>query len=82
MSISCAFRRTKPAIWINPSLGRFSADPRPGGGAHFPLITSAPAAVPMEPPDSACYADPMIEIAAVLLVIATSVAMLMLLGEH
>ena len=46
------------------------------------MITSAPAAVPMEPLDSACYADPMIEIAAVLLVIATSVAMLMLLGEH
>ena len=48
----------------------------------FSLITSAPAAVPMEPLDSACYADPMIEIAAVPLVIATSVAMLMLLGEH
>ena len=36
----------------------------------------------MEPLDSACYADPMIEIAAVLLVIATSVAMLMLLGRR
>jgi hypothetical protein len=74
---------TDKTRWPDKSLpGRFSADPRPGGGAHFPLITSAPAAVPMEPLDSACYADPMIEIAAVLLVIATSVAMLMLLGEH
>ena len=60
----------------------FSRSPGQAAARIFPLITSAPAAVPMEPPDSACYADPMIEIAAVLLVIATSVAMLMLLGEH
>ena len=82
MSISCAFRRTKPAIWINPSLGRFSADPRPGGGAHFPLDNLGAGRRPDGAARLRCYADPMIEIAAVLLVIATSVAMLMLLGEH
>jgi len=70
--------------WLDKCPRRGDFQPIPGQAAAriFPLITSAPAAVPMEPLDSACYADPMIEIAAVPLVIATSVAMLMLLGEH
>ena len=67
----------------NPPIERiFSRSPGQAAARIFPLITSAPAVVPMEPLDSACYADPMIEIAAVPLVIATSVAMVVLMSEH